>query len=184
MTRRSPLDGLTGLEALAEIGKRLGALPDAVKTAMQDAAGGKAPEGSQQREFTIDTPAGPLKGVTSMSFRTGSLAGGSGGRRSVPSAASRAERPRRPAAPDLQGAREPMVDCFDEGDDLVVTAELPGVRPDEVSLAVEDGALVIATTGQRRYRAVQLLDVEVVAASLAPELRNGILSVRLKKASA
>jgi HSP20 family protein len=77
-----------------------------------------------------------------------------------------------------------MLDCFDEGDEIVITAELPGVRPDEVSLAVEDDQLVIATTGSRRYRAAQPLPAPVVAASLTPELRNGILSVRLRKAAA
>jgi HSP20 family protein len=187
MTRRGPLDGLTGLEALAEIGKRLGALPDAVKSAVAKAPDGRSGEHARESHFTIDTPAGPLKGVTSMSFRTGSLDGAAArrtGAASAGSAAARAERPRRAAAPDLQGAREPLVDCFDEGEELVVTVELPGVRPDEVDLAVDGEDLRIATTGARKYRAVQPLGHAVVAASLTPELRNGILSVRLRKISA
>jgi HSP20 family molecular chaperone IbpA len=187
VARRGPLDGLTGLEALAEIGKRLGALPDAVKAAVADARDGRGGEHAREGGFTIDTPAGPLKGVASMSFRTGPL-DGAGPRRagaaSAGSAAARAERPRRAAAPDLQGAREPLVDCFDEGGELVVTVELPGVRPDEVDLSVDGEDLRIATTGARKYRAVQPLGHPVVAASLSPELRNGILSIRLRKASA
>jgi HSP20 family protein len=180
MTRRGPLDGLTGLEALAEIGKRLGQLPHAVKDAVASAQGGQGGEGTRQHEFTIDTPAGPLKGVASMGFRSGSLAG-AGQRRGAPGASPR---PRsRAAAPDVQGAREPLIDCFDEGDDIVVTAEMPGVRPDELDFGIEDDALVIRSTGERRYHAAVPLPAPVVTASLAPELRNGILSVRLRKAA-
>jgi HSP20 family molecular chaperone IbpA len=179
MTRRPPFDALTGLDALAEIGRRLGDLPDQVKAAMQE-AGTAGASNASEKHFTIDTPAGPLKGVAS--FRTGSLAGARAANSGMTRRPLRPERPARAAAPDLAGAREPMVDCFDEGNEIVVTAELPGVRPEEVALTIEDGALVIRTTGERRYHARQELGADVVAPSLTPELRNGILSVRLQKA--
>jgi HSP20 family protein len=184
MTRRGPLDGLTGLEALAEIGKRLGQLPDAVRDAVQagrSAGGQGGGAGTRGHEFTIDTPAGPVKGMASMGFRTGTLAG-SGQRRAASGASAR---PRsRSVAPDVQGAREPLIDCFDEADEIVITAEIPGVRADELDFKVEDATLTIRTTGARRYHAVVDLPAAVVAASLAPELRNGILSIRIRKATA
>jgi HSP20 family molecular chaperone IbpA len=180
MTRRPPFDALTGLDALAEIGRRLGDLPDQVKAAMQEAGAAGGASGTGEKHFTIDTPAGPLKGVAS--FRTGSLAGVRTANAATTRRPLRPERPARAAAPDLAGAREPMVDCFDEGDEIVITAELPGVRPEEVALSIEDGALVIRTNGERRYHARQELSADVIAPSLAPELRNGILSVRLQKA--
>ncbi len=175
MTRRNGMDGLTGLEALAEIGRRLGQLPEQMKTAMKDGAAGAEGE----RAFTIDTPAGPLTGVASMRVRTGSLP--SGGAKRQP---FRAERPARAYSPDVAGAREPLVDSFDEGDEIVVTAELPGVRTDEIDLTIDGEDLVIRTTGQRRYLARQPLGGPVLAGSLSPELRNGILSVRIRKTPA
>jgi HSP20 family molecular chaperone IbpA len=181
MKERGPLDGLTGLEALAEISKRLGQLPDAVRDAMQTGQSGESGEASRSHEFTINTPGGPLKGMVSTGFRTGSLAGG-GQRRGPPGATAR---PRsRPATPDVQGAREPLIDCFDEGVDIVITAELPGVRADELDFKIDGALFVIRTTGTRRYHAAIDLPAPVVGASLVPELRNGILSVRIRKAAA
>jgi HSP20 family protein len=114
-----------------------------------------------------------------MRVRSGAAA--PGGARKQP---FRAERPSRAAAPDVAGAREPLVDSFDEGDDIVVTAELPGVRTDEIDLTIDGEDLVIRTTGQRRYHARQPLGGPVLAGSLSPELRNGILSVRIRKTPA
>jgi HSP20 family molecular chaperone IbpA len=183
MKTRGPLDGLTGLEALAEIGRRLGELPaavtDAVKAA-QAASGGQGSdaEGNVQHAFTINTPNGPLKGMATVGLRRGTLSGTAPRREGSGATA----RPRgRATAPDVKGAREPLIDCFDEGEDICVTAEMPGVRADELDFSIEAAALTIRSTGERRYHAMVDLPAPVVAASLAPELRNGILSVRLRK---
>jgi HSP20 family molecular chaperone IbpA len=190
---RDPLTPMTGLAALAEISRRLGGLGDQIKGAvdMAQKMGAGAGDGSMshvaEKRFSIPTPNGPAEGVTQMSFRVGSLSdrmsGARGGRNTPPSAASRAERPRKPS-PDVDGAREPMVDCFEETDAVLVTAEMPGVAAAEIKVSVVDGALLIETTGERRYRAAQALPADVDPASLVFALRNGILEARLARTGA
>ena len=41
------------------------------------------------------------------------------------------------------GAWSPAVDVFERGDDLVVHAELPGLKSDEIDIRVENGNLVL-----------------------------------------
>ena len=43
----------------------------------------------------------------------------------------------------------PPVDIFENGDNLVLKAELPGVNPDEVEIRVEDNTLYLK--GERRF---------------------------------
>jgi HSP20 family molecular chaperone IbpA len=189
MANRGPFDNLTGIDALSEITRRLGGLGSQIKDAVeqaQQAAAENAKHTGQgeagEHHFSINTPNGPVSGVSQMSFRVGSLsdrmkpAAGRNG----PSAAARAERPRK-AGPEIDGAREPMVDCFDEGATLLVTAELPGVGANDISVTLEANALLIETRGVRKYRARTVLPSPVDAATLVHELRNGILEARLSK---
>jgi HSP20 family molecular chaperone IbpA len=179
MSGHNPFDKLTGLAALSEISRRLGSIGEQVKDAVSQAQAAGA-QGAEQR-FTINTAKGPVEGVSQMSFKVGSLSDRMPASRPTRGGmAARTERSRT-AAPDIDGAREPMVDCFDEGETLVVTAELPGVLAGEVTLSVQDGELLVETTGQRRYRARQHFAVPVDAASLTHELRNGILEARIRK---
>jgi HSP20 family molecular chaperone IbpA len=187
MAARGPLDKLTGLAALSEISRRLGGIGGQVKDALAEAqskAGAASDTDAGAQRFTINTARGPVEGVSQMSFRVGSLLdrkpASRGERSSGSGVASRAEHARKPS-PDLDGAREPMVDCFDEGDTLVITAELPGVSAGEVRAELEGDVLVIETTGLRRYRARQPLGVAVDPATLTHELRNGILEARITK---
>jgi HSP20 family protein len=178
---RDPLSALTGLAALQEISKRLGQLGEHVT----NAASGKGEQTSEQ-SFTINTPNGPVKGVSQMSFRVGSLSGrmprqGAGARR--PAASTTAERTRK-AAPDLDAARPPLVDCFDEGDTVVITAELPGVTEDQLHITAAELSVTIETTGSRRYRTEEQLPQPVRPDSLMTVLRHGILELRLTKQSA
>jgi HSP20 family protein len=181
VSNRNPLDQLTGLAALQEITKRLGELGSEVA----NAANRKAGEGAaSERSFTIDTPNGPVSGMSRMSFRVGSLSdrmprGGA----ARPQAARTAERTRK-AAPDLDGTRPPLVDCFDEGDAVVITAELPGVTEDQIRVTVEAASVLIETTGSRRYRTEETLPYPVRAESLSTVLRHGILEIRLARQDA
>lgn len=173
-------DGLKGLEALTEIGKRLGALADDVKSALNG-----APDNAGERRFTVDTPAGPMTGVAGYSVRVGGLGGVSprGSSSAGPSAAERAE-VKRPRQPDVDGAREPMIDVYDEGAEFLVTAELPGVAAGEISVRHEAGALLIETTGSWRYRSRVEVPGAILADRMVHTLRNGILEVRVPKTSA
>ncbi len=46
------------------------------------------------------------------------------------------------------GAWVPPVDIFERGDDLVIRAELPGLRREDIEVRVENGSLVLR--GERR----------------------------------
>jgi HSP20 family protein len=38
----------------------------------------------------------------------------------------------------------PLVDVYEEGDNLVVEAQLPGLKPDDINVSVENGVLTIS----------------------------------------
>jgi len=92
----------------------------------------------------------------------------------------------------------PAVDVFDAGEQYVVTAELPGVRKDDVEIEVEDDTLTLR--GERkvppldekaawhrrerpsgRFRRVVRL-ARLDSESAAAEFKDGVLTVRLPKA--
>ncbi len=83
--------------------------------------------------------------------------------------------------PQVADVREPLVDVFDEDEEVVVVAELPGVGEGEIEIDVRDDILSLETTGERKYAKEVLLPDDVDATSLQQTYRNGILELRLKK---
>jgi len=78
--------------------------------------------------------------------------------------------------------REPIVDVFDEGERLVVIAELPGVEENGIHLEVKDDILdLTAEAKDRKYSKEVLLPSSVDAESMESSYKNGILEIRLKK---
>lgn len=78
--------------------------------------------------------------------------------------------------------REPLVDVLDEGDYLVIIAELPGVEAEDVHQEVEGDILELrAETSDRKYSKEVLLPAAVDPASMRSSYRNGILEIRLRK---
>jgi HSP20 family molecular chaperone IbpA len=89
-----------------------------------------------------------------------------------------------PATPQPSGApapRRPITDLFEEKAAIVVVVELPGAAEQDITLAVEDGALSVTTTGKHPYAARVDLPAAVEAAGMTRSLRNGILEVRLPR---
>ena len=81
--------------------------------------------------------------------------------------------------------REPMADVFDEGEQIVVIAEIPGVDEDAIQLEIRDDILVLsASQAGRKYRKEVLLPCAVQAQTMKSSYRNGILEIRLAKAPA
>jgi HSP20 family protein len=89
---------------------------------------------------------------------------------------------------DGQGAvveedREPMVDVFDEGDHLVLIAELPGVDAGDIRFEVKDDVLILSgARGERKYRKEVLLPSSVAAQGAKSSYRNGVFELKLPKA--
>jgi len=78
--------------------------------------------------------------------------------------------------------REPIVDVFDEGEKLVVIAELPGVEESDVSFEVKDDILNLSAEAKdRKYSKEVLLPSPVDADSAESSYKNGILEIKLRK---
>jgi len=81
----------------------------------------------------------------------------------------------------VEEVREPMVDVFDEGSEIVITAELPGILENEIVINVADDILTINTSGKQTYATEILLPEAVLAKSLRQSYNNGVLEIRVKK---
>ncbi|HEX5502866.1 MAG TPA: hypothetical protein VFW96_09595 [Thermomicrobiales bacterium] len=78
------------------------------------------------------------------------------------------------------GAREPLVDVFDEGEVIRVVADMPGADPDTLRLGGEGNRLTIAASGPaRRYERTVALPAPVRDGGPAPTFINGIMEALL-----
>lgn len=83
----------------------------------------------------------------------------------------------------VEEAREPMVDVFDEGDHLVLVAELPGVDEGDIRFEVKEDVLSLGVArGERKYRKEVLLPTPVIARAATSSYRNGVYELKLPKA--
>ena len=85
----------------------------------------------------------------------------------------------------------PPVDVYENTDEILVIADLPGVSKDELAVRLEDSELLIQGTQAdlsdapvwqavdfyRTFRVPNTVD----PAGVSAELKNGVLSVKLKK---
>ena len=85
--------------------------------------------------------------------------------------------------PKVSDVREPLVDVFDEGDHILVVAELPGVVEGDILVESKDDILTLSATGrERKYAKEVLLPAMIDPVSLQQSYQNGILEIRLGKA--
>ena len=83
--------------------------------------------------------------------------------------------------PEVVDVREPLIDVFDEDEEIVVAAELPGVREDAIEIEVRGDILALSSSGERRYAKEVLLPSPVDAGVDAAVLQERLLELRLKK---
>lgn len=83
---------------------------------------------------------------------------------------------------------EPAADVFEEGRALVVLAELPGIREEDIEVRVTGDVLTIDTRSgredRRRYYREILLPFPAAPGSIRRALRNGMLEIELERDSA
>lgn len=83
---------------------------------------------------------------------------------------------------EVTETREPLVDVLDEGDRVVVIAELPGIDEQDIRLRAEGDILEIAAESRdRKYQKEILLPASVQPETLESSYRNGILEINLAK---
>ena len=86
------------------------------------------------------------------------------------------------AGPVVEEVREPIVDVFDEGDQIRVLAEMPGVDEGEIKHELKDDILTVSAEGVRKYEKEILLPAPVKEEGAKVTYKNGILEIRLIKA--
>ena len=79
--------------------------------------------------------------------------------------------------------REPLVDVFDRGDEVVITAELPGVEKENVKVCVDGKTLEILARGDGpfKYKKALALEEFVDIKGSRAVFNNGILEITVKK---
>jgi HSP20 family protein len=132
-------------------------------------------EKSQTGEFQVKGLGDQARGVYGFSVRTG--IGG------IPQVERFGNIRKTDTGPIVADVREPLVDVFDEGHEIVIVVELPGVTETDIQIDLKDDILSIETTGSRKYAKEILLSEAADASSLQKTYTNGILELRLKKAS-
>jgi len=87
-----------------------------------------------------------------------------------------------PEGPKVDEEREPMTDVFDEKDEIVIIAEMPGIEKNDLKLDLKEDILEISAANKNRtYRKELLLPIKVVSENLSHKFKNGILEIRIKK---
>lgn len=158
-------------EAMADLGaafRGLGGLVEMLGSLVE-----KAEEVQREGEFKVKGLGDQARGVYGFSLRTG-ISG-------VPQVRRFGNLNPTAKGPVVEDVREPLVDVFDEDEEVIVTAEIPGVAESEISLSLEGTQLALSTTGRHLYAKTVSLPGPVDPASLERSHRNGILQVKLRK---
>jgi HSP20 family protein len=87
-----------------------------------------------------------------------------------------------PEGPKVDEEREPITDFFNEENEIVVIAEMPGIEENDINIDLKEDILEISAKGKSRsYRKELLLPVKVTDQNISHKFINGILEIRLKK---
>ena len=78
---------------------------------------------------------------------------------------------------------EPLIDIFQNGENVMVVAELKGFRKENIKVHVEQRRLVISANAHgRSYHKILSLPKAVVPESMRMTYKNGVVEIILKKA--
>jgi HSP20 family molecular chaperone IbpA len=117
--------------------------------------------------------------------------------RTVPTTAKETTTPSREETRSQEHYVTPPVDIYENGDGLVVKADLPGVAKENLDVRVENGLLTIQTkpvqaaaSGSSIYREYELVNFfrqfelsdKVDQQKISADLRHGVLTLRLPRA--
>lgn len=166
-----------GLDIDFGIGKlSLGGLFNGIEKLIDLAADLKEAGGEIKKEGEIDLSRlkEGMKGVYGVSIRT--AVGGK------PVVETFGNIQKTPEGPVVKEEREPLTDVFDEKNEIVIIAEIPGVGEDGVTVNLKGDILEISAAGKNRtYYKEILLPAKVKPEPLSHSYKNGVLEVRIKK---
>lgn len=84
--------------------------------------------------------------------------------------------------PEVVETREPITDVFDEKDQVLVVAELPGVAAKDIQTKIKGDILILEAEGDKnKYFKEILLPSLVAEKSQETSFKNGVLELKFKK---
>ena len=87
-----------------------------------------------------------------------------------------------PQGPKVEEEREPIIDLFDEKEEVQIYAEMPGINEEDIKVELRGDILdIFAQTGDRKYHKEVLFPAKVEPQTLTYNYKNGILEVKVKK---
>ena len=162
---------LETLEKLAESGgelSRSGTIPPSA------AGEGEGASGPEEREEASRAP----RGVLGFSVKMGL----GGGPDFMVEPFGYLRRDQATGASVVEDVREPLVDVFDEGDRLLVVAEMPGVEPEDVHVDLGERLLTVtAERADRKYRKSIEVPEGTRRGRLSVSCNNGIVEIGVAK---
>jgi HSP20 family protein len=164
-------------QARASVGFGFGGILEGIQRLVEAAARLKdSGEISQSGEFSVPGLGEKGKGIFGFSIRT--MAGGESRGVTV--------RPfgnihKTKEGLSVEEDREPVVDVLEEGNQIRVIAELPGVSESGITYQVAGDVLTISTKGDRRYHAEVLLPCPAETEGTESSYNNGVLELKLTK---
>jgi len=130
---------------------------------------------SREGEINFDHLKKGLKGVYGFTIKTAV----GGGKPTVETFGNIRETPE---GPKVEEEREPLTDVFDEADEIVIIAEIPGIEEHDLKIDLRGDMLDIAAAhGSRKYHKELMLPVKVEKSKMKVKYNNGILEIRIKK---
>ena len=85
-----------------------------------------------------------------------------------------------PKGPVVEEVREPIVDLFDESDEIHVVAEMPGIDEKDITIEIKGDILNINAEGEnRKYQKEVLLSREAKTDDMTWTYKNGILEIKI-----
>ncbi|MFT6103976.1 MAG: HSP20 family molecular chaperone IbpA [Paracoccaceae bacterium] len=160
------------------------AISEAIEEITDRIEDGKSGTGAQQ-DGVFGSKNSPLRAQTGFRVRMGGLNATSDITRTPrPVNPNRARQQTAPPLPKTKEVTLLSVDVFENDGDWMLTADMPGIGTDDLTLSQDDaGMLTIQTTGRRHYQASVPLPEGVAVADLGVSLHNGILEIKTQKDS-
>jgi HSP20 family protein len=85
----------------------------------------------------------------------------------------------------VQEVREPVIDLFDEPDQVILVAEMPGVADEEIKVELADDILTLrAGQGERSYYKEVVLPAHCSDSGVTVNSNNGVVEIRCAKIAA
>jgi HSP20 family protein len=139
---------------------------------------GKLQEGNQinkEGEINLDQLRKGMKGVYGFTIK--SAAGGL-----KPTFQTFGNIKKTPEGPKVEEEREPMTDMFDENDEIIIIAEMPGIEESDLKIDLKGDILDIsAERNTRKYHKELLLPILAEKEKMKVKYNNGILEISIEK---